>query len=107
MFAWPPGIWPEWKGLGPIRSQPSAFELTDLDAVVFLKGSANRICVKAISRRIVCQWQSHKPLRAKPLIKPTIAFIEMPVISLSTVQAVIQEVQDRLHYASSRTESVR
>lgn len=100
MFVWPWGKCPGWKELGPIKSQLSAFELNGLDTVVFLMGSVNRICIKAISRSIVYQWRSHKPLRGKPLIKPTLPFLEMPVISLSTIQAVIQEVKERLHYAS-------
>lgn len=74
MFVWPWGKCPGWKDLGPIKSQLSASELNDLDTVVFLKGSVNRICIKAINRSIVYQWRSHKPLRAKPLIKPTLPF---------------------------------
>lgn len=100
MFVWPWGKCPGWKELGPIKSKLSALELNDLDTAVFLKGSVSRICIKAISRSIVYQWQNHKPLRAKPLIKPTLPFLEMPVISLSTKQAVIQEVKEQLHYAS-------
>lgn len=107
MFVWPWGKCPGWKELGPIKSQLSALELNDLDTVVFLKGSVSRICTKAISRSIVYQWRSHKPLRAKPLIKPTFPFLEMPVISLSTIQAVIQEVKERLHYASPWAEDLR